>query len=113
MSYKFSAIGEMNNDELDQLKQKNAARMDQISAEYFKATAKIKTAKQIMSEQQETFEIKERFKDQTINYPNYGRGLKAPTIDLNTFMVQEKMCEDQAQKNKRKASNSGSPQANV
>ena len=109
MSYKWSAIGEMNNDELDQLKQKNAGRMKQIEENYFEANKSIKTAKQIMSEQQETFETKERFKDQTINYPNYGRGLQAPTIDLNTFMVQEKMCEDKTQKNKRKASNSGSP----
>lgn len=99
----------MHYDELDQLKSKNAARMDEISKRYFEANKTILTAKEIMDAQKEDFETKERFKDQTINYPNYGRGLKAPTIDLNTFMVQEKMCEDKSKANKRQVSNSGSP----
>jgi hypothetical protein len=47
-----------------------------------------------MQEQQDGFEIKEKYKDSSISYPNYGRGLKAPGIDLNTFMVQQKMCEE-------------------
>ena len=41
-----------------------------------------------MREKQDNFETKEKFKDQSINYPNYGRGMKLPSIDLNTFMVQ-------------------------
>jgi hypothetical protein len=48
MSYKWSAIGEMNNDELDQLKAKNAARMQQIEDQYFASTKNIETAKEIM-----------------------------------------------------------------
>lgn len=67
-----------------------------------------------MRQQQEGFETKEKFKDQSINYPNYGRGLKAPGIDLNTFMVQEKMCADPGKGGKKRTtSGSGSPQANV
>jgi|TARA_B110001469_G_C9353719_1_gene186053 hypothetical protein len=49
----------------------------------------IKTAKEVMKEAQDKFETKERFKDASINYPTYGRGLKLPGIELNTFMVQE------------------------
>jgi len=51
ISYKWSAIGEMNNDELDQLKAKNAERMREIEAQYFVANESIKTAKEIMREQ--------------------------------------------------------------
>lgn len=48
-----------------------------------------------MRERQENFSTKEYFKDASINYPTYGRGLKMPGIELNTFMVQPGMCEDQ------------------
>lgn len=48
-----------------------------------------------MRERQENFQTKEYFKDASINYPTYGRGLKMPGIELNTFMVQPGMCEDQ------------------
>jgi hypothetical protein len=102
----------MNDQELDQLKAKNEERIKVIEANYFAANAQILTAKEIMQQQQETFEIKEKFKDQSINYPNYGRGIKLPGIELNTFMVQEKMCDDPTKK-KKQTSNSGSPQANV
>jgi len=65
-----------------------------------------------LKQRQEKFEIKERFKDASINYPTYGRGLKMPGIELNTFMVQEGMCADAAKK-KRQASGSGSPKADI
>lgn len=100
-SYAWSAIGEMANDELDQLKAKNAARMREIEKTYLAANKKILTAKEIMRDQQDKFETKERFKDASINYPTYGRGLKMPGIELNTFMVQEGMCADPAAKKKR------------
>ena len=58
----------------------------------------------------EAFEVKEKFKDSSINYPTYGRGLKKPGIELNTFMVQQKMCADTSSKNK---SNPNSPKADV
>jgi len=101
MTYHQSAIGEMNNDELDQLKVRNEKRIEEITERYFEANKGIKTAKEIMREQQEHFEIKEKFKDSTINYPNYGRGMANPPIQFNTFMVQEKMCEDKAAARKR------------
>ena len=87
MTYKLSAIGEMGNEELDQLKAKNEVRMREIEKKYFAANKEILTAKEIMRDQQEKFETKERFKDASINYPTYGRGLKMPGIELNTFMV--------------------------
>lgn len=101
MTYKLSAIGEMGNDELDQLKAKNEVRMKAIEERYFAANKQILTAKEIMRDQQDKFETKERFKDASINYPTYGRGLKMPGIELNTFMVQESMCADPAAKKKR------------
>ena len=39
MSYKWSAVGEMNNDELDQLKIKNEQRIKQIEDRYFHANS--------------------------------------------------------------------------
>ena len=98
MSYKLSAIGEMNNNQLEQLMDKNQKKIESIEQKYFAANAGIKTAKEIMKEQQETFEIKEKFKDASINYPTYGRGLEMPGIELNTFMVNEKMCADNTKK---------------
>ena len=77
----------MNNDELDQLNEKNQKRTKEIEERYFAANAEIRTAKEIMNGQKETFEIKERFKDSSINYPTYGRGLKLPAMELNTFMI--------------------------
>jgi hypothetical protein len=40
-----------------------------------------------------------------VNFPSYGRGLPDPGPKLNTFMVQEKMCDDQKGAKKK----SGSP----
>lgn len=93
------------------MKEKNEKKIHEIETRYFAANSQIKTAKEIMREQQENFEIKERFKDASINYPTYGRGLKMPGRELNTFMIQETMCEDKTKK-KRSAS-SGSPKADV
>lgn len=50
VTYKWSAIGEMTNDELDQLKVKNTVRIDKIEQKYFKSNEEILTAKQIMRE---------------------------------------------------------------
>ena len=41
-----------------------------------------------MNAQKDSFEPRERFKDASINYPTYGRGLQVkPGMDLNTFMI--------------------------
>ena len=45
VTYKWSAIGEMTNDELDQLKVKNSTRIDKIEQKYFKSNSEILTAK--------------------------------------------------------------------
>ena len=45
VSYNWSAVGEMNNDELDKLKAMNEKKMDKIEAEYHKRNKDIKTAK--------------------------------------------------------------------
>lgn len=119
MSYKWSAVGEMNNEELDQLNEKNQKRIKEIEQQYFDANSKILTAKQIMNMQKETFEIKERYKDSSINYPTYGRGLKLPQMQLNTFMISQTMCTDVKEERKKKEreaarSTSSSPrEANV
>lgn len=106
----------MNNVELDMLAEKNQKRIKDIEQKYFHNNSQILTAKQIMQEQQDTFNIKERFKDSSINYPTYGRGLKQPGMELNTFMIKEDMCTDVAKEQKKKernASGSGSPKADV
>lgn len=106
----------MNNQELDQLYLKNKQRQAKLEDKYNEENSNILTAKQIMQQQQDTFEIKERFKDASINYPTYGRGLKQPGIELNTFMIKQDMCTDVAKEHKKKerqASGSGSPKADV
>jgi|TARA_B110000305_G_C19294723_1_gene566012 hypothetical protein len=109
----------MNNDELDQLNEKNKKRVKAIEEEYFAKNKEIKTAKEIMNENKETFETKERFKDSSINYPTYGRGLKLPQMELNTFMISQTMCTDVKEERKKKEreaarSTSSSPrEANV
>jgi hypothetical protein len=87
MSYKMSAIGEMAVADLDRLMAANERKIEKIEQRYFAANSQIKTAKEIMHEQQDNFEIKEKFKDASINYPTYGRGLPLPNIGLNTFMI--------------------------
>lgn len=91
--------------------QKNQARIKEIETKYFASNTIIaEDREEARRIEGEAFEIKEKFKDSSINYPTYGRGLKKPGIELNTFMVQEKMCADPSAKNK---SNPNSPKADV
>ena len=100
----------MNNEELDQLKAKNEKRIKEIEDRYFEANAGILTAKQILRERADKFETREKFKDASINYPTYGRGIAMPGVDLDTFMIQKGMCEDTK---KKQRAGSGSPKADV
>ena len=115
MTYKWSAIGEMTNEELYQLRAKNEQRIQQIEERYFEANQSIKSAKYIMQMQKENFETREKFKDASINYPTYGRGLQPPGVKLQTFIVQQGMFPfDDDEAKKKKTSNSpGSPQPDV
>jgi hypothetical protein len=112
VSYKMSAIGEMNNFELNQLLDVKARNMERLEAEYFEATEGVKGSQDIIRERYKDFETRERQKEPSINFPTYGRGLKPPGIDLNTFMINEKLCEDKSMAKQRQGG-SGSPQANV
>jgi hypothetical protein len=78
----------MNNGELDQLMEKNRKRMDEIEKHYGTQNERIaEDREEARRKEAEAFDIKEKFKDSSINYPTYGRGLKKPGIELNTFMV--------------------------
>jgi hypothetical protein len=90
LQYNQSAIGEMNFDELDQLRSKNEKRMKEIEEKYFTSRNEIKTYKEVMTELKEDWTTKEGYKDSSTSYPCYGRGLH-PNINMNTFMIQEKM----------------------
>ena len=46
----------------------------------------IKSFHEVLTEQKETFEVTERFMDNSLAYPTYGRGLQ-PNINMNTFMI--------------------------
>lgn len=80
----------MNFDELNQLKAKNADRIKAIKDKYFNSCNEIKSYKEVMGEMKETWNTKEQYKDSSTSYPSYGRGLQ-PNINMNTFMIQEKM----------------------
>ena len=81
----------MNMTELDVLLEKNEARINLIKDKFNLKRSGIKTFQEVLVEQKEAFEVKERFKDNSLAYPTYGRGLQ-PNINMNTFMVQEGMC---------------------
>ena len=53
--------------------------------------SEIKSFHEVLTEQKEAFEVRETFKDNSLAYPSYGRGLQ-PNINMNTFMIQENMC---------------------
>lgn len=94
VSYNWSAVGEMTNDELDKLRAINDKKMASIEAKYRERMDSIKNSKQIMREAKAKFETKEYLKIPSVNFPSYGRGLPDPDHTLNTFMVQKDMCED-------------------
>lgn len=52
--------------------------------------SEIKSFHEVLTEQKECFEVRETFKDNSLAYPSYGRGLQ-PNINMNTFMIQENM----------------------
>ena len=93
----MSAIGEMNNFELNQLLEVKSIKMKQHEEEYFAAIEDLPSSRAQIREKYKDFETKERQKEPSINFPTYGRGLKAPGIDLNTFMINDRLCEDKAQ----------------
>ncbi len=98
----------MNEDELEQLREKNERRIAEIEERYFSQKDNIMTYRDRMKIKYETFTTKEQYKDSSTSYPSYGRGLQ-PKITLNSFMVQEKMG---GQAKKRPEGTEHSPQAN-
>jgi hypothetical protein len=50
----------------------------------------IKSYQELLIEQKESFETKQKFKDNSLAYPSYGRGL-IPHREMNTFMIQENL----------------------
>lgn len=113
VSYKMSAVGEMNNEELDQLSRRNARRTQALEEAYIEAETGIPDAVDIWRANPDRFDIREKLKDQSINYPSYGRGLPPPKNDMKSFMHNEKMCGDKAAFRKKASGGSNSPQANV
>ena len=91
VTYNNSAVGEMNMNELDTLLAKNESRIEAIKEKFQLKRGDIKSFHEVLTEQKEAFEIKETFKDNSLAYPSYGRGLQ-PNINMNTFMIQEGMC---------------------
>ena len=113
VTYNNSAVGEMDMNELDVLLEKNESRINAIKEKFDLKRSAIKSYHEVLVEQKETFEIKEHFKDNSLAYPTYGRGLQ-PNIDMDTFMIQEGMTG----KVKRKMTGNGehlehSPQVSV
>ena len=80
----------MNQTELDKLLEKNEERIRLIKERYLEKKENIQTYHDLINEVKDQFETKERFKDNSLSYPSYGRGLE-PNMEMNTFMVQEGM----------------------
>lgn len=64
--------------------------MEQIIQKEITQKEGIKTYKEVIQDMKVNWTTKEQFKDCSISYPSYGRGL-TPNINMNTFMVQQKM----------------------
>jgi hypothetical protein len=79
--------------------------MKEIEEKYFTSRNEIKTYKEVMTELKEDWTTKEAYKDSSTSYPCYGRGLQ-PNINMNTFMIQEKM-SGQTKKQKENSDNNG------
>lgn len=109
LTYNQSAVGEMNTTELDTLLEKNEARIKEIKERYQLKSETIQTKHDLINEMKDQWETKERFKDNSLSYPSYGRGLE-PSINMNTFMVQEGMTGIQK---KKLGDGPSSPQASV
>ena len=75
VTYNNSAVGEMDMNELDVLLDKNEARINAIKEKFDLKRGAIKSYHEVLVEQKETFEVKEHFKDNSLAYPTYGRGL--------------------------------------
>jgi hypothetical protein len=102
----------MNSNELDSLLVRNESRIEAIKARFFEKKENIKTYKEVLVESKENFETKQRYKDNSLAYPTYGRGLD-PHRDMNTFMVQENMAGSPDRAKKLAAGIDLSPQASV
>ena len=109
ITYNQSAVGEMNPNELNNLLEKNDERIKALHQRYSEKSENIQTYHDLVIEMKENWETKERFKDNSLSYPSYGRGLE-PNIEMNTFMVQEGMT---GQQKKKIGDGPSSPQASV
>ena len=87
----------MNMDELEQLKQTNEMKIKQIEEKYFSRKNEILNTREVIFQQQDQWETKERFIDSSLSYPTYGRGLM-PQMQMNTFMIQDGMTGQQKKK---------------
>ena len=83
--------------ELDVLLEKNEQRIEAIKDKFNLKRSEIKSYHEVLAESKEAFEVREHFKDNSLSYPSYGRGLQ-PKIDMNTFMIQDSMCGQQKRK---------------
>ena len=75
MTYNNSAVGEMNMNELDVLLEKNEERINAIKDKFNLKRGEIKSYREVLAESKEAFEAKEHFRDNSLAYPTYGRGL--------------------------------------
>lgn len=86
VTYNGSAVNDMNMNELDVLLEKNEKRIKEIKDRFSLSQSEVPTARDALQEDKKNFECRERFKDNSLAYPSYGRGL-VPNIEMNTFMV--------------------------
>ena len=111
VTYNQSAIGEMNQGELDQLLALKERRIREIRDRYLESSAQIPTYHQKLAEEKDAFMTKQKYKDNSLAYPTYGRGL-LPEREMNTFMIQPNLAGSPEQK-KGEGADPNSPQASV
>lgn len=110
--YDNSAVGDMNMKELDTLAAKNEMRIRDLLNWKEDVRENVVTYREILNAEKEAFETKEHFKDNSLAYPTYGRGL-TPNMNMDTFMIQEGMTGQVKKKSVPGESLELSPQVSV
>ena len=98
----------MNQQELDQLLQKNEARIEEIKARFNLKMSNTQTYHEVLHEQKENFKTRQKHTDNSLAYPTYGRGL-TPDREMNTFMIQPNLAGSPGQRRDRGGEEPGSP----
>jgi hypothetical protein len=98
----------MNQQELDHLLIKNEARIREIEERYRIKSSEIPTYKDELNKEKDTFKTRQKYMDNSLAYPTYGRGM-TPSREMNTFMIQPNLAGSPEARRREAGQEAGSP----